>query len=51
MADFIVCCILVICVGLACYSIYRNKKKGAKCAGCQYAGNCSGGCGKGQTSK
>lgn len=47
MADIIIVCILVICVGGASYYIYKNKKKGGQCIGCPCAQSCSGKCGSG----
>ena len=46
MVDIIV--IAVIGAMLLCAGIYirRQKKRGAVCVGCPYAGQCSGCCGK-----
>lgn len=44
MANIIVIAILAIIVALAGGYIYKEKKKGKKCIGCPYSGECSGNC-------
>ncbi|MBR6222380.1 MAG: FeoB-associated Cys-rich membrane protein [Lachnospiraceae bacterium] len=41
LSNVIIIAILLLLVGGACYYIYKEKKKGAKCIGCPYAGNCA----------
>lgn len=41
MMDFIVIAVATAIVGLACYYIYREKKRGKTCIGCPYGGQCS----------
>ena len=41
MIDFIVIAIIALIIFSACYYIYKEKKKGKKCIGCPYAGECS----------
>ncbi|MGI6664797.1 MAG: FeoB-associated Cys-rich membrane protein [Christensenellaceae bacterium] len=36
----VVAAVVLILAGLAVYSMYRAKKRGAACIGCPYAGNC-----------
>ncbi len=40
MIDFIVIAIIVLIIFSACFYIYKEKKKGKKCIGCPYAGEC-----------
>lgn len=42
--DWIVLAIIVSVASLACWYIYRSKKKGKKCIGCPDSGKCSGVC-------
>ncbi len=44
MADLIILAILALILGAACLYIYKAKKSGAKCIGCNVKGGCSGGC-------
>ena len=44
MTDLIVIGIVAAIVGGALWYIRREKRKGKKCVGCPYAGQCSGGC-------
>lgn len=44
MADIIVGMIIVLIVFMAVGYIYKEKKKGNKCIGCPYGGNCSKSC-------
>lgn len=44
MANIFIVLIIIGLVGLACYYIWKNKKKGVKCIGCPYAQSCGGGC-------
>lgn len=50
MADFIIIFILVALVFLACWYIWKEKKKGRKCMGCPMNGNCMSSC-EGQKGK
>ncbi|MBR6780150.1 MAG: FeoB-associated Cys-rich membrane protein [Clostridia bacterium] len=45
MDTVILILILLLIVGGAAFAVYRSKKKGQKCIGCPYSGQCSGGCG------
>ncbi len=40
MIDFIVIAIIVLIIFSASFYIYKEKKKGKKCIGCPYAGEC-----------
>ena len=40
MLDFAIAAFVVLIVSLAALYLRREKKKGAHCAGCPYAGNC-----------
>ncbi len=46
MTDIIVILTLAAVIGAICFYLYRQKKKGVKCIGCPYAGECSGRCGE-----
>lgn len=46
MGNVITIAILIIVIGLACYHIYKERKKGSKCIGCSSASFCSGACNK-----
>lgn len=48
MADLIILVILALLIGCAVLYIYKSRKKGHRCVGCPYAGQCSGGCGSGK---
>lgn len=41
MDNLIVGVILAIILGAAIYYIYKEKKKGVRCVGCPYAGECA----------
>ena len=41
MTDFIIILVLIAVVGGAGFYLYREKKKGRKCIGCPYSGDCS----------
>ncbi len=41
MKDFIIILVVAAILGLACFYIIRSKKKGAKCVGCPFSGNCN----------
>lgn len=41
MEDLVVAVIIGVIVGLAIFYIRREKKKGVKCIGCPFAGECS----------
>ena len=41
MTDIIVIAIILAIVGGASYYIYKEKKKGVRCVGCSFAGQCS----------
>ena len=41
LANMIAILAIVCMVGVACYYIYKEKKKGTRCIGCPMAGNCS----------
>ena len=40
MQNIIIIGILLLCVGLAGFSIYKAKKKGKRCIGCPDGGTC-----------
>jgi len=40
MTDIIVMAVIAAIVGGASVYIYRQKKKGARCVGCSFAGQC-----------
>ena len=40
MIDILISIIILLCVGLAVFYIYKEKKKGTACIGCPYAGSC-----------
>ena len=44
MANVIVIIILILVIGLALFTMWKNRKKGMKCVGCLYASTCGGGC-------
>jgi len=44
MANLIVIAVVLIVLALAALYIVREKKKGHKCIGCPYSGQCGGGC-------
>ena len=48
MENFIIAAVIILVIGLAVAYIIREKKKGAVCIGCPYAGECAkkrqGGC-------
>ena len=44
MTNLVVIAIVAAIVGGALWYICREKKKGKRCVGCPYAGNCSGHC-------
>ena len=44
MANVIVIIVLILVIGLALFTMWKNRKKGMKCVGCPYASTCSGGC-------
>lgn len=46
MMNVVIVLILLFILGGASYYIYRSKKRGVKCIGCPYAGQCHGGCEK-----
>ena len=41
MEDIIVIAVLAVIIGLAGLYIYKSKKRGQKCIGCPYSGNCN----------
>lgn len=45
MIDFVIIFIIVLCFLVACYQIYKKKKKGKSCCGCSFSGSCTGSCG------
>ena len=49
MTDILVIAVILLIVGSAVFYIRKEKKRGATCIGCPYAGNCAkmrqGGCG------
>ena len=44
MINYIALAVLAALVGLAAGYLYRQKKRGARCAGCPYGGSCGGSC-------
>lgn len=40
MENFIAAAILIAILGSIVYYLHRQKKKGVKCVGCPYAGQC-----------
>ena len=46
MADLIIIAVILAVVIAVSVYIVRQKKKGVKCIGCPYGGNCSGSCDK-----
>lgn len=52
MQNIIIVGILLLCVGLACVSVYKAKKQGKRCIGCPDGGTCGkAGCCCGDGSK
>ena len=45
MDTLILILVLLVIIGGAVYAVYRSKKKGQKCIGCPYSGQCSSCCG------
>ncbi|MBO5904692.1 MAG: FeoB-associated Cys-rich membrane protein [Clostridia bacterium] len=46
MVDAIIIIAIALAIGGALFYIIRSKKKGNKCIGCPYSGQCGGGCGE-----
>ena len=46
MENIVIIAIVVAIIAAVSVYIVRQKKKGKKCIGCPYGGNCSGKCGK-----
>ena len=46
MENIVIIAIVVVIVAAVSVYIVKQKKKGRKCIGCPYGGNCSGSCGK-----
>ncbi len=44
MTDLIVIFVIAAILGLAAGYIYKARKKGKKCIGCPYSGQCGGKC-------
>ena len=47
MTDIIIAIVLLVIIGGAAAYIVKAKKRGVKCIGCPYSGNCNGNCNEG----
>ena len=44
MVNIIALAVIGLIVGAAAGYVYKEKKRGARCVGCPYAGSCGGSC-------
>ncbi len=42
--ELIIISVVVLILAAAIFYVYRAKKRGRKCIGCPYSGECNGGC-------